>query len=140
MGLIAPDRVKRFFDAAVLAADGTFISEEAALPAGTKALTVEAKFVRAAGGTTLDCYVQTSLDGGVTWIDIMNLTFAITTANKVSAVRANIALAPAVTPTDGTLADNSIVDGLLGDRIRVKYVTVGTYSGASSLTVTAVID
>lgn len=100
-----------------------------------KYLTARAKFVRAAGGTTTKVWIQTSLDGGTTWFDIMCLAFTTTTATKVSAVTTTTALAAASVPTDGTMADDIILSGLLGDLIRVKYTTTGTYTGASSLTV-----
>ncbi len=121
-----------------LAAAGTFIGEMYRLPFGTKSLSLLSKFVRAAGGTSTKVYLQTSLDVGVTWVDIACHAFLITTATKATAVKNNIATAAAVTPADGALADDTILDGLIGDRIRVKYIVAGTYSGASSITVSAV--
>lgn len=105
---------------------------------GMHYLLVEAAFLYGAGGTSVKCYVQTSIDGGVTWADIMSFAFTTSAGSKVSAVRASVALAAAVAPTDGSLADNTILDGLLGDRLRLKYVTTGTYTGATSLAVNAV--
>ncbi len=105
---------------------------------GMNYLAVEAIFVRAAGGTSADAYVQTSLDGGVTWIDIMNFHFLVTTASKISAVKKDTALAAVVTPGTSALGSNLILSGLLGDRLRVNLTTVGTYSGASSLALYAV--
>lgn len=106
--------------------------------AGMKHATVIAVFVRVGGGTTAKFWVQTSLDGGATWIDIMCFAFTTTTATKVSGVDGAIALAAAVTPSDGTLADDTIVNGLIGDRLRVKYTTTGTYTGASTIAIGAV--
>lgn len=100
---------------------------------GTKYLIAQAKFVYGSGGTTVNAYVQTSLDGGVTWIDIMNFSFTTATATKVSAVVMTTALAAVVTPGDGALTANTILSGLLGDRFRVKYVTTGTYAGGTTL-------
>lgn len=100
-------------------------------------LAVEAKFVYGAGGTDCKVWVQTSLDGGITWIDIMCFAFLLATASKVSAVNTQIALAAGVTPTDGTLGDNTILNGLLGDRVRLKITTTGVYAG-TTLTVAAV--
>lgn len=119
-----------------LAAAGTVVG--IAFPIrDVKHLVVEAKFVRAGGGTDAIVYVQTSLDIGVTWIDIMAIGFLITTANKVSAVHRDTALAAGITPGDAALTVNTILNGLLGDRIRAKLVTTGTYTGASSLEVHA---
>lgn len=106
--------------------------------AGIKYLVVEAKFVRIGGGTAVKVYIQTSLDGGTTWIDIMSITFTTTTANKVSAVSTAVALAASITPGDGALSDDTILNGLLGDRIRAKVVATGTYTGASTLDVLVV--
>ena len=106
---------------------------------GAQYLAVEAQFLYGAGGTTVDAYIQTSLDGGTTWIDIMNFHFTTSAASKVSAVVTSTALAAGITPTDGTLTNNTILSGLLGDRIRAKYVTVGTYTGATSLQLDAVV-
>jgi hypothetical protein len=102
-------------------------------------LAVQATFVRVGGGTSADFFVQTTLDNGHTWIDIMEFSFATTTATKVSAVVTCIALAPAITPGDGALTVNTILTGLLGSQLRVKYTTVGTYTGASSITLTGVV-
>jgi hypothetical protein len=116
------------------------VSEGVPVPAGARTLAVQAAFARAGGGTSCKAWVQTSLDGGATWIDVMCFAFLITTATKVSAIRQDIALAAAYVPTDGTLTDDTIKDGLLGNQIRVKRTSVGVYTGASSLTVTAVFS
>lgn len=105
---------------------------------GANYLAVEAKFLYGAGGTSVDAYIQTSLDYGVTWVDVMNFSFTTAAASKISAICSRIALAAAITPTDGTLTSNTILNGLVGDRLRVKYVTVGTYTGATSLYISAV--
>lgn len=100
------------------------------LPAGAKYVAAQATFVRSAGGTTLDVYIQTSLDDEVTWCDVANFSFATTTVRKVSAVKASTALAANVTPTDGAITPNTILSGLIGTKFRVKYVVVGTYTGS----------
>jgi len=110
-----------------------------------KYLVAEAKFLYGAGGTNATAYVQTSFDGGLTWMDIIAMQFTTAAASKVAAVSANISFDPddtaptypPVTPTDGSLTANTCVNGLLGDRIRLKYVTTGTYTGATSLAVYA---
>ena len=95
----------------------------------------QAKFVYGSGGTSVDVYIQTSIDGGVTWIDIMNFNFLLASATKVSACLAPIALAPAITPTDGALASNSIITGLLGQKFRAKWKSVGVYAGGTTIQV-----
>ena len=103
---------------------------------GVKALIVEAAFAYGAGGTTCDAYLQTRVKGG-TWRDIMNFNFTTAAAKKWSKVSVDIAMAAAVATSDAAMSANTILDGLLGDEIRVKRVSTGTYSGATSLTVTA---
>jgi hypothetical protein len=119
----------------------TIEGPEYSVPPEGKVLSVESIFVRAAGGTTLDVYLQTSLDGGTTWFDIANHTFATTTASKLSAVSRLIAPASqGATPGDGALSANTILQGILGDRIRVKIVDVGAYTGASTIDVYVVFN
>jgi len=38
-----------------------------------------------------------------------------------------------VTPTDGAMSDNTAKSGILGDRVRLKIVSVGTYSGSTQV-------
>ncbi len=104
---------------------------------GMKSLTVEANFVYGSGGTNLKAWIQTSLDGGSNWIDIANFAFTTTSGRKISTVDID-AVATAVVPTDGTLADDAIVDGILGDQLRVKLTTTGTYAGSTTLDINVV--
>ena len=106
---------------------------------GMKALSVEAIFTYGSGGTTAKAYVQTSFDGGTTWVDIMCFAFTTATASKISTTTCLIApAAQAAAPTDGSLADNTVIQGTLGDRLRVKYVTTGTYGGSTTLAIHAI--
>jgi triacylglycerol esterase/lipase EstA (alpha/beta hydrolase family) len=95
-------------------------------------LVVQAALTVASGGGTVDVYIQTSLDGGATWIDIMNFHFTTSTAMKVSAVVDSTALAAAVAPTDVSLSANTILSGLLGGSLRAKYTSGGTAYGAGT--------
>lgn len=104
---------------------------------GPRNLCVEAIFTYGSGGTTVDAYVQTSFDGGTTWVDIFN--FHPTTASLSSIVNLSC-LTPVTTvypPTDGTLASNTVKDGVLGDLLRVKYKSAGTYAGGTTLLIVA---
>jgi len=42
-----------------------------------------------------------------------------------------------VAATDGTLADNTANQGMIGDRIRAKLITTGTYAGGTTMAVWA---
>lgn len=110
--------------------------------AGMKYISLEAKFVRAGGGTTCKVWVQTSLDGGETWFDIASFAFTTTSSNKLQAVRIDPAtpLTPATVPASATLTDDTVLNGILGDRLRTIMTTTGTYTGASSIEVHAVIS
>ena len=101
---------------------------------GMKSLAVEANFVYGADGTTTKVWIQTSLDGGTNWIDIINFAFTTASGRKVTTVDIDAA-ATAVVPTDASLADDAIVDGILGDMLRAKVTTTGTYSGTTTLDV-----
>lgn len=107
-----------------------------ALGGRVESVALLAKFVRAGGGTTAQAWVQTSFDGGTTWMDIATFAFTTTTATRLFNLTA-AAVTSIATPTDGTLADNTCVNGFLGDLFRVKLTTVGTYTGASSLMILA---
>jgi hypothetical protein len=109
-------------------AQGTYVTDGYYVGKEAKYLAVQANFARTSGGTSLKAYIQTSFDDD-NWCDIMSFAFATTTARKVQAITLATALAANITPTDGTLTDNSILSGLLGHKIRVKYVIVGTYVG-----------
>jgi len=100
---------------------------------GAKAVTAQAKFLYGAGGTTVKAWIQTTFDGGASWVDIMCFAFLLAAATKISKVSTYVALAAALVPTDGTLADDTIKDGVLGTQFRVKYTSTGTYTGATSL-------
>lgn len=85
-----------------------------------------------AGGTSIDAILQTSFDSGATWCDIINCQVLVATLRKVGAVNKYIAAAAPATPTDGTLAANTINNGLIGAKQRLKLVIVGAYNPADT--------
>lgn len=105
--------------------------------ASCKFLALYANFVYAAGGTSADVYVQSSIDGGTTWFDIANFHFLTTTAKKMSTVVIDPAtpLTPGSVPGSGALAANTVLNGIIGDRLRALVTTVGTYTGATTLAI-----
>ena len=94
-------------------------------------LTAQLNFAYGSGGTSLDVYLQTSLDGGATWADIAN--FHVTTASVRKAINLNgqTPVTTQVPLTDGAIAANTAQDGLLGPRIRAKVLSAGTYVGTT---------
>jgi hypothetical protein len=97
-------------------------------------LLIQANFIYgSSGGTTVDAYVQTTIDGGATWIDIAEFNFTTASARKVANLSSLTPVTTIATPVDGTLASNTCVDGIIGSKLRVKYKSAGTYVGATSL-------
>lgn len=99
-----------------------------------QSLSLIATFTRISGGTTVKVYVQHSLDGGSTWYD--KKQFAFTTSSLVK--DAHISTVFGVTngtPTTGTMADDDIEQGTLGDQLRVVVTSTGTYGAGSQVKV-----
>jgi hypothetical protein len=99
-------------------------------------------FTFGSGGTNAKFWLQTSFDGGTSWIDILNMAFLVATLQKVGSVSAHLIAGVAgtvVAPTDGTLADDTTRQGLLGTQLRVKYTTTGTYAGGTTISINAVL-
>jgi hypothetical protein len=126
---------------ATIAAAGTFTSPPWALPSQRTApplnLCAQKLFTYGAGGTSLDTFLQTSLDGGTTWADVVHWAQNTTSSDSRPFV-ANIQPAGAaqtapVATTDGALTVNTISANLFGLWWRVKYVVVGTYTGGANL-------
>ncbi len=83
------------------------------------------------GGTSLKVMVETSLDQGVTWIEVARFAFATASAEKVANLSALTPVTTAYTPVG--LSDDAVKDGVLGDRWRSRIITVGAYAGNASL-------
>lgn len=116
-----------------ITAAGTQTGEAVESLEGLLAMAAHLRFAYGSGGATVRAYLQTSLDQGTTWIDIACVLFA--TSSEAAALNFS-ALTPKttqVTPTDGALGDDSAVDGVLGDRFRLKVVSTGTYAASTVL-------
>lgn len=102
-------------------------------------MVIQANFAWGSAGTTALAWVQTSFDGGTSWVDVCAFNFASAIAKfvvNISAATPNAATA--ITPTDGTNAGpNKCIDGLFGTLWRVKYTTTGTYA-ATTLRIDAI--
>ncbi|MDE2467773.1 MAG: hypothetical protein KGL35_03285 [Bradyrhizobium sp.] len=118
--------------AAVTAAVGATLQLRDGAP---HALLIQANFTYGSGGTSATAYVQTSVDGGLTWCDIANFAFTTASGRKLFNLSCLTPVTTQATPTDGALTANTAVDGVLGRHFRVKYTTVGTYAGGTTLEV-----
>ncbi|MGE0289036.1 MAG: hypothetical protein AB7I42_23075 [Bradyrhizobium sp.] len=101
---------------------------------------VQAKFTYGSGGTNAKAYLQTSLDSGTSWVDVACFAFTTSSATRIFRVGMGPGTGTALlTPTDGTLTDDTQVNGVFGDQFRVKLISTGTYAGNTTLAVTASI-
>ena len=103
-----------------------------------KHLAIQANFTYGSGGTNAKVWVQTSFDGGTTWIDVACFLFTTSSKRALATVNAETSVTTLYTALDGTMTNDTVKDGLLGDRLRVKYTTTGTYTGATTLQVSIV--
>lgn len=129
--MISPG-IKDLGDFTITTAD-TQIGEVVSSLEGLLALAAQLRLAYGSGGSSIRAYLQTSLDQGTTWIDIACVVFA--TQSEVAVLNFS-ALTPkttAVVPSDGGLADDTAIDGVLGDRFRLKIVSLGTYGGSTVL-------
>ena len=55
---------------------------------GVESVTIQANFTYGSGGTTATTWVQTSLDGGLTWTDVANFAFTTSSLRAVATLSA----------------------------------------------------
>jgi hypothetical protein len=100
--------------------------------AGIKSATLQCEFAYGSGGTSAKVYVQVSLDQGLSWIDVACFAFTTSSSVKVVNLSARTPVTSAVTPSDGSLTDNTVIDGILGAVMRAKITTTGTYANTTA--------
>lgn len=115
----------------------TQVSPVVELPRSGKPTNVEleAEFAYGSGGTTVDAWVQTSLDGQNTWVDVAEFHFTTSATKGVYNLSSLTPVTTQYAPTTGTLSANTAKDGIVGSYWRVEYTTTGTYAGSTNLTV-----
>jgi len=102
---------------------------------GALAVTLSARLAYGSGGTSCYALVETSLDRGVTWVQIARFDFTTSGLQKVMTVSG---LTPRIAAaTAGSLAADTALDGTLGDRLRATVVSTGTYAGSTVVSVRA---
>lgn len=99
---------------------------------GALAVMVEANFNYGSGGDTLKVMVETSPDQGTTWIEVARFAFATASAQKVVNLSG---LTPVAVYAPGSLSDDAVKDGILGDRFRARILkgAGAAYAGNTSL-------
>jgi hypothetical protein len=72
-------------------------------------MTIQANFTYGSGGTSTDAYLQTSLDGMNTWVDIAEFHFLVASARFIWTLESSLVAAPVqiTTPTDGAMTANT---------------------------------
>ena len=94
-----------------------------------------ANFTYGSGGTTVSAWVQTSFDGGTTWVDVANFSFTTSSAKAIFNLSGNASVLTPVTPTDGSLTANTALAEMIGPIWRVKTTSTGTYAGSTTLAI-----
>ena len=93
---------------------------------------------KAAAGDTLSVYIDTSYDGGLTWINAAR--FATILGNGADAIASLILLSPSAAPgtvpidMTGDAASGVVRPGLFGDELRARYVVVDGGAHGQSFT------
>lgn len=103
---------------------------------GMAAATVFADFDYGSGGATCVVVVETSIDQGDNWIEVARLDFATADDKKTVCITA---AQPALPSSVQALSSEGVVDGVLGDRLRAKVTSTGTYAGGTKVTVRAAV-
>jgi hypothetical protein len=94
-------------------------------------LTVHCNFVYGSGGETVDAYVQMSVDGGSTWVDVAECHFTTASLRELYEITSLPSAVSSRIATDGSLIANTANGGMIG--WRVEYVSTGTYAGGTTL-------
>lgn len=103
-----------------------------------KSVALHCNFTYGSGGTSAKVYVQTSFDGGTTWVDIANFAHTTASLRRLYNLSGLTPVTTVYTATDGALADDTAKDGLIGDQLRVKFTSTGTYGGTTTMAVHAI--
>lgn len=107
--------------------------------ARAKSMALHCIFTYGSSGTAAKAWIQTSFDGGTTWVDIANFAHTTSSLSRAYNLSALTPVTTVYTVTDGSLADDTCKDGLIGDQVRVKFTSTGTYSGSTTMKVFAVL-
>jgi hypothetical protein len=101
------------------------------------AVTLQVNFTAGAGGTSVKVDIETSLDQGFTWVPIVRAAFTTADAEKLFNLSGLTPKTTVVVPA--TLSDDSVVDGILGDRLRAKITSTGIYASNTTVSVRAAV-
>lgn len=97
---------------------------------GMSSFTAWADFVYGSGGATAILKLQTTLDQGLSWIDVLRFDFAQANRKAIASVGVFGNVAPAAV---AVLGAEGKLDNILGDRLRAVLTTTGTYAANTSI-------
>lgn len=118
-----------------IGAAGTQVGEAIEDLEGLQSLAVYALFTfgaASASGAAVQVYIQTSI-AGAPWYDIACLTFGEATAAKAINLVTDTPVTTPATLVDQALADDTALDGPIGDRVRAVVKSTVDYSGPTVL-------
>lgn len=96
-----------------------------------------AVFTYGSSGTTAKAFVQTSYDDGANWHDCVSFAFTTSSLKKGATLGWPAMGTAHFAVTDGALADNTMSGAPIGNMVRCKLITAGTYAGTTTLVVSA---
>ncbi len=111
---------------------------------GILAASLQFRFEYGSAGESVQVFLQTSLDAGDTPIDLVCVAFGTASRTEVrnfSGLTPQLEAASdggGIEPSDGALEPGQAIDGILGDRYRLKVIVAGTYAGQTALVVRGV--
>jgi hypothetical protein len=113
----------------VVSTPGTYIGQWVTDLDGMTKLALQVRFMYGSGGTSILAYVQSSLDQGNTAYDVASLIFGTTSRNTVLAISQTTSAV--IVPVDAAGEAEGVVAAIFGDRLRLKIVVTGTFSGTT---------
>lgn len=102
---------------------------------GLTAMSCQARFFYGAAGTKVNVYLQTSLDQGASFFDVANIAFTTASALEVVNLSGLNAVTTPQAPGSLSLADNTSLNGPLGDRLQAVVVSTGTYTASTLVSI-----
>ena len=96
---------------------------------GMTSVTAQLRFQWGSGGTSIITRLATSLDQGTTWTELARVDFATASRN----VNLGLAAGSKSIYVPIALSAEGLVDGILGDRLRLTVESTGTYAASTLL-------
>ena len=102
---------------------------------GINSASFQVCFAWGSAGTQVNVFIRTSLDQGQTWFDIANIEFTNSSGCELVNLSTNSVITTPTAPSYLTLANNTTLNGVLGDRLEAVVVSTGAYGGNSLVSV-----